>query len=358
MKKISKNFVSTATAMAMAMAITAGSPVFAEEQFLRYNEQISTKAVFDEYVEKLGDIISEIELLEYYNNDNKHDEKISELEAEKDKLLQQSDMYGATTLNDKETCDIIVSADYSLSNKGRSLTPSELDNLINQLNSFYTVVSNKYQYSSNREVCTVVVMHRTDSALSKEKLTNTSGKVFYDRVMKGSDEARRWVNEIVQAYISKGLSTVLEMVPGVKFLPYDLFFDSKPDPNTLSITGDALIGNLTTHTTLSFTYVRDTTESSWVYCCSANQVLSDFSVLSIEHGVASIDKKFIHLPQKKFDGGYSNAVSNAVTIYNAKKANGNVSSGNFCINQVSYQTVYKGSITNKIITPLSPLELA
>ena len=114
-------------------------------------------------------------------------------------------------------------------------------------------------------------------------------------VITNSEGARKWINEIVNVYSSKFVSGAMDMIPGMKFLPYELLFSSKPSPSSISSNGNAFSVALNTTTTIVFTYVGDTAKNSWQHVLTENMVSYAITYNSFMHinGISKNESKII-----------------------------------------------------------------
>lgn len=358
MKKITKKLAAIAMAIMTATTMTTNTIVYAEKALNR-NIDTNISNSFDEYIEKLSNITYELQTLKYYNSNNENDEQISKLMTEKDWLIQQHDKYNADAIDNEMMRDIIVNSDYSLANKSRYIPQSELEALVKRFETSYVVMGNSATHTEGSTVYKlyqIIVMNKSNNEFSTSRLGREVHKQFY-KAINNQTEATQFLNDVINVYVSKAFSSVLEMVPGVALLPYELFFDTKPNPDTFRTAGDGLNTTVISNSIVKFTYVFNESNNSWVFCSSSNQATSEFAAVDFRYPSGSTSVKFVSFPKLRQDGGYANSIPSAVAIFKAMKNNSYISSSNFCVNKVSYSTKYKGELVCEVAAPATPYVL-
>ncbi len=270
-----KKAIRRACSIIVTSSIIFSTTVFADDL---HNEEYNDEQ-FGEYISELADIEFQCRLLENYSQD-KNNEAFLSLQYRKEEVSHLIEKCDYDSIYDDAMTDVIINADYSHSSVARNLSMSELTNVIETLKSEYTAVGRKSSYNDGSKTYSVYQIYtyfKKGSSLSKDKLERNDTKVFYGNISANSSTAQNFVDEVISIYVSKGVSTLLELIPGVKYLPYELAFSNKPSPTEIYSSGNALTCNLVTSNVLVFTYVLDETTNSWVYCASGNSVTSVFS---------------------------------------------------------------------------------
>ena len=146
-------------------------------------------------------------------------------------------------------------------------------------NCYTFVIGGDYTYYNgvqNYEIYDIIVMfsaQKYNPAYGNVNLAKNSTKVFCDKFSSNSVKAQEWIKEILNIYVGKATSAVLDKIPGVKYLPYELLTNGvKPQPSEISSTGNALVVTLNTTTTIKFTYVGDSIKNTWTHCLTDNMV--------------------------------------------------------------------------------------
>lgn len=319
---------------------------------------------FDICIEEINQINLQLEILSENNSLQTYNEEIADLLSYKDMLYQKLKLYGADTIEDDNLQDILLYSDYSHITRQKSystsFTDSQLAQIVSQLKSSYDTVGMKSTYNDGNKNYSIyeIYVSYNGSSVSADKLTKTSTKQFYGAISPNSSEASNWINEVIQVYIQKGTSSLLEMIPGLKYLPYELLFTSKPSPSQVSFTGNGLVCTLSTNNSIKFTYVLDDSKNSWVYCASSNSVNSAFTCTTCKFVGNQTQQITKNYPNRTFDGGYSTSKLSAVNMFKMMKdASYNISAANLGINSVSYETKYKGSLSHDILKPSAPIWL-
>ncbi len=351
MKKMVRQVISVVAACIMAVITSVGA--FAE------CDSSDFIASFDELVEELTCITAELGILESKNLNGEYAEEIKNKEQDISYIKNLLKAQGANTFDDRLMCEIVTNADYSNTIIGKS-TPdlSSLTSRLNQMYDAYGKQSTYYDGSKNYKVYEIYVMHSNSkkNGIALERVT--TNHILYDKINADSSEASQWINEIISIYVSKGISSVLEALnPVVKYLPYEIFFSSKPTASQISSPGAAMALTLNTVTTIKFTYVLDETIDTWKLCLSTNLVSAAFTCtecLSVNGKAINKTKDY---PAKSLYGGYTSSVPSAITIFKNMLNNSYISSGNLGLNNVSYKSKYKGSLSHGIPNPSSPLGL-
>lgn len=255
--------------------------------------------------------------------------------------------------------EVITNADYSGVIAGRS--SPDLSNLASQLNQMYDAYgkqSTYYDGNKNYKIYEIYVTYSDNKKNGIPLQKVTTGHVLYNKINLGSDEAFHWTNEIISIYVSKGISYILEKyTPIITYLPYEVFFSSKPNSSQISSPGGAMVLTLNTVTSIKFTYVLDETTDIWKLCLSTNLVSAAFTCtecLSVNGKAVNKTKDY---PTKTLYGGYTSSIPSAVAVFKNMQMNSYISSGNLGLNTVSYQSEYKGSLTHTTPSPSSPLGL-
>lgn len=319
---------------------------------------------FDACINEINQVNLQLEILIENNSLKKYDGEIADLLSYKDELYQRLKLFGADTIEDDNLQEILLNSDYSHTTRQKSysdsFTDSQLTQIVSQLKSSYDTVGMRSTYndgSKNYSIYEIYVSYN-GSSVSADKLTKTSSKVFYGSITPNSSEASNWINEIIQVYVQKGTSSLLELIPGLKYLPYELLFTSKPSPSQISFAGDGLVCTLSTNNSIKFTYVLDDSKNTWVYCASSNSVNSAFTCTTCKFVGNESQQISKNYPNRTFDGGYSSSKSSAVNMFKMMKdASYNIPAANLGINNVTYQTKFKGSISNDILRPSAPIWL-
>lgn len=346
----------TAFAFVGILAVNMSVSAFAESASLDYWGSTTS---LDRLVEELTCFTAELGVLESKNLNGEYTEEIKNKNQEISDVKNRIKSQGANTFDDELMCEIVTNADYSGAVAGRS-TP-DLSSLTSQLNQMYDAYgkqSTYYDGNKNYSIYEIYVVHSNSKKNGIALQRVTTNHILYDKINAGSSEATQWINEIISIYVSKGVSSILEALnPVVKYLPYEIFFSSKPTASQISSPGAAMALTLNTVTTVKFTYVLDEATDTWKLCLSTNLVSAAFTCtecLSVNGKATNKSKDY---PAKTLYGGYTSSVPSAVTIFKNMLNNSYISSGNLGLNCVAYKSTYKGSLSHSIPNPSSPLGL-
>lgn len=318
-------------------------------------------ADFDRLVEELTSLTAELEIMKVQDSNGKYSEEIQNKEQEISAVKSCLLVNGADTFNDEMMRRVVMNADYSGAITEKS-TP-DLSNLAAQLNQMYDAYgkeSTYYDGNKNYKVYEIYITHSSSKRNGIPLQKVTTNHVLYNKINAGSTEASNWVNEVLDVYVSKGISYIFILEkynPIIKYLPYEIFFSSKPSSAQISSPGGAMVLTLNTVTSIKFTYVLDEATDTWKLCLSTNLVSAAFTCtecLSIGGKATNKSKDY---PTKTLYGGYTSSVPNAVTVFKNMINNSSISSGNLGLNTVSYKSAYKGSLSHTVPNPSSPLGL-
>ncbi len=359
MKKIFLKICSFATSLLM-MTNSTVSAIVEDRSFESDLEEIETEK-YESCLKQIEQIDLKLTILNRRQRPEDSDE-ISELNNERDSLLQEIKLYGGETFDDNSLMEeVLLNADYSHSAQAKGLTPSELTNLVSQLKGFYRTVGREGTPTINGKSYRIYQINilQDGNKFSQEKLTRTITEHFYKNVSPNSTAADHFINETIRLYCSKIASAVAEyLVPAIKFVPYELFFSSKPSPSQISTTGDGVTCELSTNNIIKFTYVYDDKTKSWVYCSSSNWITYAFSTIVTCFTNGNVDKRSKDYPSDTIDGGYNDATKNSITVFNAmQQSNYYIGAANTCVNKVSCKTIYEGSVSVDILAPNSPMNV-
>lgn len=355
-----KKTVKKLLALAIATAMTTNSVVFADN--IAEGNSSEYDSLFDEYVLDLSDIEFQMYYLSQDNTNGVNDEKIEILQNRKNEIHQLMGNYDYDTMDDEALKNVLLNADYSNSEISRSTSMSDLNELVNNLKSNYNVVGRSASYNDGNKqysLYVIVASCKVGNTISEEVLTKTNTKQFYGRVVANSTAAQNFVSEIIQCYLAKGLSSILEVIPYINYLPYEVFFSSKPSPNQISSSGNALVCTLSTNTTVAFTYVFDETKNTWVYCSACNHISAAFTetvaLFDNNGGVTHKSKT----NTEHLDGNYNTLRENAVTAFKAMQEHSYIQPASLGISKVRFQASKCGAyVENSVLNPRSPFSLA
>lgn len=355
-----KKFLKTITKTA-AIIITIGMLIISSSADFSDNSHMDFETVcnLDGLIEEIDEY--NLQLIKVQNEYNEGYISYNEFEIQKDiiessiqkiknKILNgEGDDISSDTLK-----NVLQNADYGNSLTTRS-TP-DLSHLASQLNQMYDAYgkqSTYYDGKKNYQIYEIYVTHNPNKSSGLSNMGYSNSKYLYNSgFAAGSTEAQNWINEILDIYIGKITSSALELIPGMRFVPYELLTSSKPSKTEISAPNNSTLAVLNTVTSVKFTYVLDENTDTWKYCSSTNKVsvAASYILLVSYRGVAK--NCSTDLPTKVLYGGYTNSIQNAVNIFK-----GNYSAGNYCLNLVKINSIYKGNLQNSVPSPNNPMGL-
>jgi hypothetical protein len=235
--------------------------------------------------------------------------------------------------------------------------------ILKTLNQSYDVYGSQYTYNDGNKIYDLYNIRVVYSA-EKYNSSNThlgvvKTKVFNDSFSANSEGARKWINEIVNVYSSKFVSGAMDMIPGMKFLPYELLFSSKPSPSSISSNGNAFSVALNTTTTIVFTYVGDTAKNSWQHVLTENMVSYAITYNSFMHinGISKNESKIIK-NKIKYSDNYTSMPQTAVKVYNEMKKTNRTTISNGCVKSMAVKgSATKSEVKIEIAHPDYPMGL-
>lgn len=235
--------------------------------------------------------------------------------------------------------------------------------VLNTLKQEYDVYGSQYTYYDGNKTYDLydirVVYSAKKHNTSNSHLAVVKTKVFNNSFSANSEGARKWINEIVNVYSSKFVSGAMEMIPGMKFLPYELLFSSKPSPSSISSNGNAFSVALNTTTTIVFTYVGDTAKNSWQHVLTENMVSYAITYSSYLHinGKSKNANKPIN-NKIKYSANYTSIPPTAVKVYNDMKKTNRITITNGCVKSLAVKGSATGSeVKIEIAHPDYPMGL-
>lgn len=235
--------------------------------------------------------------------------------------------------------------------------------VLNTLKQEYDVYGSQYTYYDGNKTYDLydirVVYSAKKHNTSNTHLAVSKHQVFNKSFSSNSEGAKKWINEILNIYASKAVSYTLEKIPGMKFLPYELFFNSKPSPSSISATEDSLIVTLNTTTTMVFTYVGDSAKNSWQHVITENVVSYAVSYTSVLHINGHSKNNSNDVKEKlMYSSNYTSIPPTAVKVYNEMKKTNRTTISNGCVKYLAVRGSATGSeVKIEIAHPDYPMGL-
>ncbi len=340
------------------------------------SESFNSNDLFNEYVAQLDEYNQEFLLLNsIYNNmqitEEEYNSKKQELLNKIDSIKKSMSSIGVDNADkDFKKIESVLSsnsnseyAHNAISTRSTTPSSSYFKETLSALNQIYDVYGNQYTYYNgvqNYEIYDIVVMfsaQKYNPAYGNVNLAKNNTKVFCDKFSSNSVKAQEWIKEILNIYVGKATSAVLDKIPGVKYLPYELLTNGvKPQPSEISSTGNALVVTLNTTTTIKFTYVGDSTKNTWTHCLTDNMVSYAVSYTAALHYKGkSVNKSFDSKPRKVYGASYQSTPPTAVSTFIDMQKSKRTAIRNGCIRSVAVKDNYGHSVSTDIVHVDYPL---